>query len=121
MAEAVGLGDDSDLLDAGDPVFYDLLKCFRGRQIEGGISPVVRLQFIDNKIYPFHMMKKTIGVMGDGHLDLNFFPRKDLFRKNLDRHRRFVGEDIRGREKEKSKKKYRNNPGRTPFPVRARI
>ena len=105
MAEAVSLGDDSDFFDAGNPVFYDLLECFPGGQIEGGIGPVIRLQFIDNKIYPFYMMKETVGVMGDGQLDLNFFPRKDLFRKDLNRHRRFVGKDIRGREKEKPKKK----------------
>jgi len=105
MADTVSLGLDPDFFDAGNPVFYDLSECLRGGQIAGGIGPVVRLQVIDNEIYPFHMMKKTVGVMGNGYLDLNFIPRNDLFRKNLNRHRRFVGRDIRGREKEKSKKK----------------
>jgi len=105
MADTVSLGLDPDFFDAGNPVFYDLSECLRGGQIAGGIGPVVRLQVIDNETYPFHMMNKTVGAMGDGYLDLNFIPRSDLCRENLNRNRRFVGKDVRGREIEKSKKK----------------
>jgi len=105
MADTESLGVNPDIFDVGNLIFYNLFEYLRGGQIAGGIGPVVRLQVIDNEIYPFHMMKKTVGVMGNGYLDLNFIPRSDLCRENLNRNRRFVGKDVRGREKEKSKKK----------------
>jgi hypothetical protein len=45
---------------------------------------MVGLLFIDNEIHPFHMMKEAVGAVGDGQPDLDFFPRDDLFRKDLD-------------------------------------
>ena len=108
MADAIRLGDDSDFLGIGNPIFHDLLECLRGGEIEGGIGPVEGLLFVDNEIYPFHMMKKTVGAVGDGQLDLDFFPRDDFFRKNPDRYDRFIGKKIRGRDKGNHKEKKTN-------------
>jgi hypothetical protein len=105
VAEAACLGDDADPLDARNPVIHDLLECFSGGEIEGGIRPVERLKFVDHKINPFHMVKETVGVMGDGQFDLDFFSRTDLFRKDLNLYLRFVGKSGRGGKKEKSTEK----------------
>lgn len=110
MADAKRLGDDSDFVGVGNPIFHDLLECLRGGEIEGGIGPMIGLLFIDNEIHPFHMMKEAVGAVGDGQADLDFFPRDDLFRKDLDRYYRFIGKNIRGRDKGKHKEKKTNKP-----------